>query len=130
MVARVLQKLLASQSKMKLKAALDSLRDGFFAEAPESERHHNRVTLFRPDRARRFLRPFCRSGTQYQRCNTSFAIDDNNEQANEGVAGRAWFSDATITKELPAVPNPWRDKNEDCFAYAEAGFLHQRRQAA
>lgn len=127
LVTKIALKVLRSESKIKIKAVLDALRDSYFEGAAGDERHHNRVTLFRPDRSQRKLKRYCRSGTQWQRSGTSFKISDDNEHANEGVAGQAWFSDATVSAQLPAPTNPWDDNHADCIAYAEAGYLLARK---
>lgn len=123
LVSKVLQRVLKSESKLRLKAVLDVLLDSSFAITPGAERHHNRVTLFRPHGVSKKLRVFCRSGTQYQRCSSQFAIDDEHEDANQGVAGRAWFKDATVYAELPEALKPWNSANASCINYAKAGYL-------
>jgi hypothetical protein len=128
-----------------IKAVLDSAHKIYFQDVAKSnpqELYQHRVTLFR---ARRHLRDlllnpanavtsgwpralgvYCRSGTAYQRSRTRLRIDDENEAANEGVAGRAWFTNAAWTvSDLPEWPdrctNPAVEPN--CSDYAEKGFM-------
>ena len=54
----------------------------------------------------------------------SFKINNNDETKNEGLAGQAWFRNATASVgDLPECPNPWSDADARCQAYAKAGLL-------
>lgn len=113
---------LRSETKYRLKAVLDIIRDSYFRGTPETEKHLNRVTLFR--RTKGTLVPFCRSGTAHQRGSQKFAIDDDHEERNEGIAGKAWFTSGSVTKnDLPEPPGQWDNNDARCKAYAEAGNL-------
>jgi hypothetical protein len=130
LTSKIFQEVLGSASKVRIKALLDALRDSYFSDVPGDERHHNRVTLFKADRNGTKLKPLCRSGTQFQRSAASFRISNEDEASNEGIAGRAWFIDATLTvNELPTPNEPWDDKHETCIAYAEAGRLPLQKAA-
>lgn len=70
---------------------------------------------------------FARSGTAYHRSRTFLRINDEVETANEGLAGKAWFINATVTQlNLPAWPDANRAISSDWSSrkeYAERGFL-------
>lgn len=114
----------------EIKRILDALHKNFFQDVPGEERFRHRVTLFKAKRywtfgRFRYLSVFARSGTQFQKSKTWFAINDECEDENEGVAGRAWFLDAMFT--VTDLPN-WRDgvnynENVQCRRYAEDGHL-------
>jgi hypothetical protein len=123
LVGKVAQEVLSSVSKVRVKAVLNALHDGLFVGIPEQERYHNRVTLFRANRKRDQLKPYCRSGTQYQRSQTFFYVSEDDERQNEGVAGLAWFRNATIfIDDVPESCSTW-DDCERCRAYAEATYV-------
>lgn len=123
-LAKIVQEFLNQESKVRLKAAADAMLDVYFTGIPESERYFNRVTLFKANRGRTQLNPLIRSGTQYHRGIQPFLVNDNDEAKNEGVGGRAWFCNATITvTDLPDCPNSWSNDNPACKEYAEKGFL-------
>ena len=101
-----------------IKAVLDSAHKVYFEDVPEDARYLHRVTLFKARRHlrdlgflnsdgwKRRLRVFARSGTAYQQSKTLFRVDDENEEQNEGIAGRAWFINAQCTVcDLPEWPN-------------------------
>ena len=123
-VAKLTQERLNPESKIRLKGVLDAVLEAYFPEVPEGERYFNRVTLFRANPDRTLLKPYARSGTQYQRGTQSLPINDDDEARNEGVAGQAWFRNATVSvNNLPACPNPWSNDDETCRRYAQEGFL-------
>lgn len=123
LVAKLVQEKLNPESKIRLKAWLDILLDAYFTGVPEAEKYHNRVTLFKANRKRTALEAHCRSGTQYQRKIQSFVISEDNENANEGIAGQAWFRNATVTASLPDSPPIWRNDDPACQHYATSGYL-------
>lgn len=133
-------------SHKAIKAVLDSAHRIYFqgvAKSDPQDLYQHRVTLFRARRYirdlplmkwrlrdwpwwKRGLRVYCRSGTAYQHSRTRLAIDDDNESANEGIAGRAWFTNAAWTvSDLPEWPaeatNPAEDQT--CNEYAERGYM-------
>lgn len=123
-VAKIAQEYLNPESKIRLKATLDAFFEAFFADAPESVRYTNRATLFKANSKRTELVPYCRSGTQYQKGIQSFQVNDNNEYANEGIAGQAWFRNTTVgVHNLSECPNPWTDTDQKCQKYAQEGLL-------
>ncbi len=123
-VAKLAQELLSNESKIRLKATLDSLHEIYFEDVPEAQRYENRVTLFKTNGRGTCLHFYCRSGTQYQRKVQSLRIDSNNQTGNEGIAGQAWFRNATVSKyDLPECPNPWSDSDPACIKYANESLL-------
>ncbi len=103
-------------SKASYKSALDILRDALFKNMPPDEMFHHRATLFKANRRETKLKFFCRSGTQYQKKVQPFKINNDNEKENEGIAGQAWFKNATLN--YPNLPE-WRDDDK----YANSGHL-------
>jgi hypothetical protein len=126
-----------------VKAVLDAAHTVYFQGVAEHERYLHRVTLFR---ARRHWRDFpllnfwnyrvlwkpalrmqSRSGTAYQRSAPRLAIDDEDEDGNDGVAGRAWFANAEWTVvdlpewPVPEPPDPLNDAR--CLAYSTQGCM-------
>lgn len=118
----------------EIKRILDAFQKNYFQNVPE-DHYKNRVTLFkackgyrlesyRPKRSR-YLKIFVRAGTAYQKSKIWFPIDDEREEGNEGVAGRAWFENGHITvTDLP----DWQDtsapeRNRNCKEYAAKGFV-------
>jgi hypothetical protein len=126
LVAKLVQEKLNPESKIRLKAWLDILLDAYFTGVPEAEKYHNRVTLFKANRKCTALEAHCRSGTQYQRKIQSFVISEDNENANEGIAGQAWFRNATVTASLPDSPPIWRNDDPACEHYASRSSFHLR----
>lgn len=123
-LAKLIQEHFNPESKKRLKAALDLLLDAYFTGVPEKDRYLNRATLFKANTGHSKLQPFCRSGTQYHRGIQPLLIDDNKEAGNEGVAGQAWFRNATVSiPDLPDCPNPWSARNLACADYARKGLL-------
>jgi hypothetical protein len=116
---------------------LNSLHKQYFSGVPENELFQHRATLFK---AKKFfsLRPnylqvFARSGTAYQRSKTYLRIDDENENRNEGIAGKAWFINASASVyDLPSWPETWSSGTD--FArrkeYAERGLLSVEKAAS
>lgn len=125
----VVEKYFANRSEIK--RVLDSLHKNYFQDVPQGESFKHRVTLFK---ARRryftgkpsYLEIFTRSGTAYQQSKTWFPIDDEDEAANEGVVGRAWFTNAqcnvTDLPLWPEVPNPNPEDDPTCQEYARKGL--------
>lgn len=94
-----------------VKFVVDSLHKKYFENVPEEHKYEHRVTVFKA-RKKWFpftdchLRIYSRSGTTYQKSKTRLIIDDDHLELNEGIAGWAWFINATATKmDLPAWPN-------------------------
>lgn len=135
-----------------VKAVLDSAHRSYFKGVPDGELYAHRVTLFRARRHfrdfplrvwawrtwpwhlwKRSLRIHCRSGTAYQRSATRWRVDDEDELANEGVAGRIWFTNAAYGVEDlpewpdPTPPNPSTDGT--CQQYARRCHLSVERAA-
>jgi len=122
--AKFAQEYLNPESKLRLKAALDLLLDVYFSGVPPNERYFNRATLFKANNGHSKLKPYCRSGTQYQTDIQPLAISDDDEGHNEGIAGQAWFRNANAgTTNLPECPNPWSDNDSSCQSYARQGLL-------
>jgi hypothetical protein len=131
-----------------IKAVLDSAHKVYFERVakmdPDRQVYH-RVTLFRarkrlrdldllhPGRWKPSLTIYCRSGTAYQKSSTRMAIDDEDENANEGVAGRAWFLNGQCTvSDLPEWPTAPGDAMENpvCQEHAAKGRLSVTQAAA
>jgi len=105
-----------------VKAVLDALEEACFNTVAPGERYFNRVTIFKASWFGRKLKPYCRAGDRYQHGISSFRINNDDEAQNEGLAGQAWFRNATVTVgDLPALPNPWSDADPNCQAYARLG---------
>ena len=118
------QAFLGAESKSRVKAVLDALEEACFNTVPPGDRYYNRGTLFKAVWFGTRLKPYCRAGDRYQRGIQSFRIDNNDEDRNEGLAGQAWFRNATvIVNDLPACPNPWSNDDASCQAYAHRGLL-------
>src|SRR5262249_29846868 len=128
--SRAIQELINPESKVRMKAPLDAFFEAYFAGVPEGERYNNRITLFRANRSKDLLKPYCRSGTQYQRGIQSLKINSDKEDGNEGIAGQAWFRNATVSPPaLPECPNPWSDEDPVCQDYANRGLLNNSKAA-
>jgi hypothetical protein len=127
-------------SHKAIKAVLDSTHTVYFENAANVDQknlYQHRVTLFRARcyfrdlplkfwKWQRSLRVYCRSGTQYQHSRVRLWINDDDEFANEGVAGRAWFTNAVCTvPDLPEWPAGCPDPTADpiCVEYAKQGFM-------
>jgi hypothetical protein len=122
--AKAGQEYLEATDVARLKRMLDTMHATYFSGVPESERYHNRVTLFRANRNRTLLLAVCRSGSQFQRNIQPLAISDDVEVANEGVAGLAWFTDSTVMRaQLPAPPESWDAEDPACQEYASQGLM-------
>lgn len=114
--------------KKQIKASLNAFSDSFFKEVAISDRYKNRVTLFKAKKdffGRQSLIIFARAGTIQQKSNTQFLIDDNNEEKNEGVAGRAWYTNSRVT--VSSLPQ-WNEgvswkSDQNCIEYAKQSFL-------
>jgi hypothetical protein len=130
---RVGQWWFGAENKRRVKAVLDALDEACCRQQPEAERYYNRITLFKANRRKTRLVPYCRAGEQYQRGIQPFAIHDSDQEANEGMAGQAWFRAVTVTvNDLPAVPEKaedWSGANEACKQYVRAGFLSHAKAA-
>ncbi len=113
-----------------MKATLDGFFEAYFADMTESERYDSRITLFRANRSKHLLKPYCRSGTQSQRGIQPLKIDSDHEEGNEGIAGQAWFRNVTVSPPpLPECPNPWSDQDVACQDYARHGVLSHSKAA-
>jgi len=115
----------------QVRFVLNSLHRKYFSNVPEEELYLHRVTVLR---AKRFfsttphrLCVFARSGTSFQKSKTYLRIDDEHEDENEGVAGRAWFTNATATvTDLPQWPDKLYSPTQDTLTrsqYAQTGLL-------
>lgn len=117
--------------RRKLKQVLDSAHKVCFRGVPEERLYLHRVTLFKASRRRSvpgaYLKIFARSGTAFQRSDTRLLIDDERLDGNEGVAARAWFTNAQATVvNLPAWPehpNPDHLNDPLCNEYATKGLI-------
>lgn len=126
----------ATTRKKEIKGVLDALQKQYFKDVPADELFKHRVTLFKACKQWYWFGPshlkmIARSGTAYQKTNVRFTIDDLDETRNEGVAGRAWFKDATIS--VLDLPN-WQEcrnpsNNRDCQTYAERGYVPMEKAA-
>lgn len=124
LAARGLQDYVGALDTRHLKGMVDTLHAAYFAEVPEGERYHNRVTLFKANRKQTELEAVCRSGTQYPRGIQPLLISDDNEAGNEGIAGQAWFTNSTVVRtDLPDCPVPCLADDHDCAQYASQGLL-------
>ena len=116
-------------NKAEIKYLLDALQKTFFQDIPEEDLYKNRVTLFRPStslfRRRQVLKLYVRAGTSYQKSSASFPIDDDAEESNQGVAGRAWFKNGIVSVlDLPAWPEGAKPEHDpDCKVYCQKGFI-------
>lgn len=120
-------------NRKEIKGVLDSLHKSFFQGIDNEDQFKHRVTLFKaygrfryvPWGRLRFLRVYARSGTRYQQSATCFEIDDESESGNQGVAGRAWFTDAQATvADLPCWPDSVvRGNDKICQKYAKDGNI-------
>jgi hypothetical protein len=118
------QAILGAESKARVKAVLNALEDSCFNTVAPGERYFNRVTIFKAVWFGTKLKAYCRAGDRYQRDISSFKISNDDEAKNEGLAGQAWFRNATvIVGDLPECPNPWTDANARCQDYAHRGLL-------
>jgi len=129
-----------------IKAVLDAAHKSVFADVAPEEHYAHRVTLFRITRRFRdlpfapwkwldsrlrswpySLRMYARSGTSYQSASAGLFVNDEDEDANEGVAGKAWFTNASWTvTELPEWPNNCTgnpEHSEERRNYAKKGFM-------
>jgi hypothetical protein len=120
------------QNRQEIKKILDSLHEIYFQSVPKEELFKHRTTLFKAYRSlltrrRNHLKIFERSGTAYLGSKTCFRIDDNREDINEGIAGRAWFINAKCTvndlPEWPEMGSTGPQQNPTCFEYAKRGFV-------
>lgn len=124
LAGKALQEVLRAERKSRMKAVLDTLDEACFQGVPKDERYENRVTLFKANWRETKLKAYCRSGTKYQRGIQPLPIHGNNQSANLGVAGQAWFRDTTFAVDgLPDCPFPCLDNNPQCLEYAKRGFL-------
>ncbi len=115
-----------TSNKEAIKKTLDALQQTFFPATEDS--YKNRVTLFKacynPITRSRFLKIYARSGTSYQKAKIRFPIDDEEEEKNEGVAGRAYFVNSTmVVVGLPEWPSSSDPKNEICKEYCKKGYV-------
>ena len=118
------QAYLGSESKIRVKAILDGLDQACFGSFPDIDRYAYRVTLFKANKKRTKLSPYCRAGARYQRGIPAFKIDDNNPNNNEGLGAKAWFRRATVkVNDLPECPDPWVDSDAKCQDYARRALL-------
>lgn len=111
-------------------AILDQLQVHAFKHIEGSLQQHNRVTLFKHVRWRwawckwpwsGWLIPVERSGYTTRKTDTAFLAPDDGDRA-EGIAGRAWASDGTVSKSnLPNVTATSPD--EDLKRYADETFI-------
>jgi hypothetical protein len=128
LLGKVGQAYLGPESKIRVKAILDALDEACFAAVPANERYYNRVTLFKANRKKTKLGPYCRAGQRYQRRIPSFQINNDDESQNEGLGGQAWFRNATVTvNDLPVCPNKWSDDDAQCKEYARLALLTDSR---
>lgn len=130
---RITQEVLGGRiaNRGEIKRVLDSFQESFFRSVPSQDQFKHRATLFKARKnlagQAQYLKVFARSGTAYQKSRTWFRINDESSDpsANEGVAGRAWFTNSQITvTDLPLWPNAGNpSKDAECQRYARDGFL-------
>ncbi len=130
---RITQEVLGGRiaNRGEIKRVLDSFQESFFRGVPSQDQFKHRATLFKARKnlagQAQYLKVFARSGTAYQKSRTWFRINDESSHpsANEGVAGRAWFTNSQVTvTDLPLwskAGNP--SKDAECQRYARDGFL-------
>jgi hypothetical protein len=118
----------ADQTRRVVGRLLDALHQQYFSRVPEAERFEHRVTLFTCQEANpstrqgKRLEIYARAG-RFHRSQRAFAVDDDRMEGCEGVAGRMWFLNATLT--LDSLP-PWPNDPADLAGqvrHAAAGFL-------
>ncbi|MBX3334868.1 MAG: hypothetical protein KF876_12135 [Nitrospira sp.] len=115
-------------NKKVIKKTLDALQQEFFQATAAQDRYKNRVTLFKARTKlftrKRFLKMYARSGTSYQNVKVEFAIDDEDIEGNEGIAGRAYFQNSMISEyDLPEWPNPENPNDEACKEYCKRSYM-------
>ena len=114
-------------SRKSIQAIIDTLHKDYFGRVAASEKYKHRVTLFRHRRVllsrwreELVLEVRSKLGT-HGNSRTRFRVHDF-EAYNEGVVGRAWYTNASVTEELPPWP-PDSDNLEARRSYAQRGFL-------
>jgi hypothetical protein len=108
--------------KRAIGAVLNALSEEYFSKVDAGERHNHRATLFFVTTGNhgttKQLHIYQRAGV-FKASTTAFAVNEDEEQLCEGVAGRSWFCSAARTVELP----DWTDAEADQQEYAAKGFL-------
>ncbi len=127
---KLLQEIVYPVRKAQVKGILDALAETYFKDEPEAQKYFHRVTLFRARLRKRFLVAYCRSGVQYQGGIQWLKINSDNENANEGIAGRAWFTNTTVAvADLPECPDPWNNGDQRCQEYVQRGGIPAKKAA-
>ena len=106
-------------------AILISLREQYFANCEQTEKHQHRVTLFQLDKhdpANMRLRIYARAAEVAEQSDTSFAVDGTHKKRCEGIAGLIWHMDCTQTVILPEWPTD-EQNTAGRYEYASLGNL-------
>jgi len=117
--------------RQEIKRILDLIHKIYFRDQPEQDRYQHRITLFKACKVwfgrRQYLKIFSRSGSIHLRSRTRLPIDPEGEEGNEGVGGRAWYTDALLVRpglpEWPATPNPAPKQDPTCQEYSRQGLM-------
>jgi hypothetical protein len=115
-------------NKDGIQKTLDELQKAFFQGLAPEDLYKHRVTLFKaccnPLTRARFLKIYARSGTSYQKVKVRFTIDDEGVEKNEGVAGRAYFTNGMlVVLGLPEWPTPGDANHPVCKEYCQKGYV-------
>ena len=118
---------------------LSCMKERYFRNAKDTERHRNRVTLFRCVESEeesgrvKCLTVFARAG-RYEDSTRAWALDDNEPERCRGAAGQIWFhgTDQIFSAicDWPGDDDPDRDDKKRRYAQglkitlAEAESLH------
>jgi hypothetical protein len=109
-------------------ATLKGVLDAFHREMSRNETrpYSLRITLFKECR-KKWLNIWARSGHVTLGSRTRFRIDPNSKNRNEGIAGRCWYENVTITcRDLPDVSTQGASE-ESIEAYAAATFYDKEK---
>lgn len=98
-----------------IKSLLDSLHSTYFDKCLPEDKYKYRISIFTPSTVnigtnekpvyQTKLNLYARSGVSYQKTEKSFIINNEKEEDNEGVPGRAWFINGPVQVELPEYSN-------------------------
>lgn len=115
--------------RRRLKQIVDAIHAAYFKDVPQESLYLHRVTLFKAGpwwKTRKTrLEIYERSGTAFAHSRTWFSVSDEDEPANQGAAGRAWFVNAQVTiTDLPEWPQDPADSALGVKkVYADRGWL-------
>ena len=104
-----------SDNRSIIKSLLDSLHSTYFDKCLPEDRYKHRISIFTPNIVnigtsdkpiyQKRLHLYVRSGVSYQKTEASFIINEEKEEDNEGVPGRAWFINGPVKVDLPELDN-------------------------